>query len=288
MKRLLVDAGNTAVKWRALGDGAETQRDGRALREPLDTLAPRLAAGWPALTGGIAMGTCVADTATRAAIEQAALERGARAVHWLGAQSQFVATGGAADPGARVLANGYADPLQLGADRWHALVGAFVRHPRRSLVVASSGTALTVDCLRAQPGGHGRFIGGVIVPGAMLMRGALARGTAQLPLTRGHARAVPDNTMDAIASGIEAALAGSVERIARGFSRALAADGAAPPLLLIGGGGAEALAAALQDGVAGAAAPGVAGVQIEADLVLAGIACRIGEHGAPWAGEAGR
>nr|WP_308602397.1 type III pantothenate kinase [Massilia sp. Dwa41.01b] len=49
--------------------------------------------------------------------------------------------------------------------------------PGRPLVVATCGTATTVDAVSAE----GRFIGGMILPGLALMAGALARNTAQLP-----------------------------------------------------------------------------------------------------------
>lgn len=74
--------------------------------------------------------------------------------------------------------NAYSDPAQLGADRWAALVGA--RHLfARDVCVVDCGTALTVDGLTRD----GVHIGGMIAPGVRLMRDALSRGTRRVPAT---------------------------------------------------------------------------------------------------------
>jgi type III pantothenate kinase len=59
----------------------------------------------------------------------------------------------------------------------------------------------------------GLFRGGLILPGFDLMRAALARNTAQLPLADGVFRAEPRNTMDAIVSGCLQAQLGAVDRM---------------------------------------------------------------------------
>ena len=105
--------------------------------------------------------------------------------------------------------NDYAMPAQLGADRWAALIGARGIHAGNAVVVMS-GTATTIDVLDA----GGKFCGGVIIPGLMLMRRALARGTAGLPLAEGNFDALPRNTSDAITSGAIQATLGAIERIA--------------------------------------------------------------------------
>ena len=91
-----------------------------------------------------------------------------------------------ATPEAAGVRNGYARPAQLGADRWAALVGAW-NQERRPCLVVNAGTALTIDVLLEDPErpGHGYFAGGCILPGFDLMRGALNRHTAQLPLAEG-------------------------------------------------------------------------------------------------------
>ncbi len=126
--------------------------------------------------------------------------------------------------------SGYAQPAQLGADRWAALIGA--RHlVQGACVVANAGTTMTVDALSADS----IFLGGFIVAGFELMRDTLARNTAQLKRQDGRFAFFPDNTGDAIASGAINALAGAVERMVN-FMRATGED---EPVVLVSGGGAQ-------------------------------------------------
>jgi type III pantothenate kinase len=125
--------------------------------------------------------------------------------------------------------SGYAQPAQLGADRWAALIGA--RHlVAGACVVANVGTTMTVDALSAES----IFLGGFIVAGFDLMREALARNTAQLELQNGRFAFFPDNTGDAIASGAVNALTGAVERMVSYMQ----ATGEGAPVVLVSGGGA--------------------------------------------------
>ncbi len=123
--------------------------------------------------------------------------------------------------------SGYADPAQLGSDRWAGLIAAWKQQGCACLVV-NAGTTMTVDALSHD----GVFLGGVIVPGLELMRNALAHGTAQLKLAPGEFCYFPDNTADAIMSGAINALAGAVERM-RTFM--MQAGQGAPQVLLSGG-----------------------------------------------------
>lgn len=68
--------------------------------------------------------------------------------------------------------NAYGEPGKLGVDRWMALVGAWVQE-RDAVCVVDCGTAVTIDVLDAR----GQHLGGMIVPGLRLMRDALARET---------------------------------------------------------------------------------------------------------------
>ena len=104
--------------------------------------------------------------------------------------------------------NGYDNPIQLGADRWAAMIAARARHPGPTVVVMA-GTATTIDALA----GNGRFRGGLILPGLSLMRVALAGNTADLPHAAGHYRPQPTNTDDAIVSGAIHATLGAIERM---------------------------------------------------------------------------
>jgi type III pantothenate kinase len=134
------------------------------------------------------------------------------------------------------VANGYAEPARLGADRWAALIGAHVSGPAgEDKLVALAGTALTLDALDAE----GRHWGGLIVPGADLMRDALARRTADLrPGAQRAASPIalgadwPRDTAAAIAAGLDAALGGALLRL---HERMRARAGRAPVVVLAGG-----------------------------------------------------
>ncbi len=131
-------------------------------------------------------------------------------------------------PGAAGVSNGYRVPEQLGVDRWCALIGAWALEQRACLVV-TAGTATTVDSLDAS----GRFLGGLILPGVDLMKGALAKGTAGLPWAQGQHVPFPNATDDAITTGCLEAQAGAIERaFARlpGAECCLLSGGAAPLL----------------------------------------------------------
>lgn len=192
---LYLDAGNTRLKWglRAVGlpPGTPWVATGALAHTDIATLADSL----PQAPQRIA--ACnVAGPQARAAIE--ALAQTLRApLAWL--TPTAFACG---------VANGYDNPVQLGADRWAALIGARAWHAGDAVVVMA-GTATTIDQLDA----GGRFRGGLILPGLALMRGALARNTAGLPEARGAYREAPTNTDDAIAAGCLHATLGAIERM---------------------------------------------------------------------------
>lgn len=123
--------------------------------------------------------------------------------------------------------NYYADPAQLGSDRWAALVAAW-RLQRQGCLVVSAGTAMTVDALSDT----GEFLGGIIVPGLELMQNALTTNTASLKLEEGEFRDYPDSTADAIYSGAVQALAGAVERMSTLLTATL---GHVPDCIVSGG-----------------------------------------------------
>lgn len=210
---LCIDSGNTRLKW-GLHDGVAWTADGALSHH--DVLKLKLA-----LRGQAIDCVWVANVAGEAAAEviRAMLPVAQEAVHFVRSERE--------GPGVR---NGYRVPVQLGVDRWCALIGARAQHDGACIVV-SAGTATTVDTLDAD----GRFVGGLILPGVDMMRTALARNTAQLPLVQGHWQAHPDSTADAILTGCLEAQCGAIERA---FARIVGRPGA---VCLLGGGSAPVL-----------------------------------------------
>ena len=268
MRTLLIDAGNSSVKF-AMSDAnglatatsvpyaagtlnvpPEDFQDFRVRLE--ESLRDRGLA-----RGATAVGCIVASNTARAAIVAAASAVTGTELAWLGAQPVF-------DHAGTRLVNGYREPAQLGADRWHAMLGARADAGGAAFVLVQAGTATTIDGVDA----NGLFFGGEILPGWDMMLASLARGTARLPHATGVAAAFADNTDDAIASGALDAQAGAVERFWRRCVARHAIDATAR--LMLTGGDAQRLAEALNSSVVFAnTAP-----TIQDNLVLRGLRLR--------------
>ena len=139
------------------------------------------------------------------------------------------------------MVNHYDNPARLGADRWLAMVGIAGLAGDEPVLLATFGTATTVDALSKQGETH-HFLGGLILPGPDLMRHALTSGTARLPHADITLAAFPCHTHQAIATGIAAAQAGAV---CRQYS-ALFRQTGRPPVVLCSGGGWPAVEAEIQ------------------------------------------
>jgi type III pantothenate kinase len=193
---LLIDAGNTRIKWALAAPGAALGRwsaSGAVTHAELNHLPAR----WQHHSVTAAIVSNVAGVKVR---DQLQLMLPTTAITWFASVAQ--------QAGVR---NGYRDPSQLGCDRFAAAIGARALEPGKALVVATCGTATTIDALSA----GGAFLGGMILPGLGLMASSLARNTAQLPhiAASGAARAgFADNTDDAILAGCLSAQAGAIER----------------------------------------------------------------------------
>jgi type III pantothenate kinase len=220
MTILLVDAGNTRVKWALAHEGApagEWIAHGAVVHAELDSLL----GAW----SGHAVKRAVVSNVAGAGMREGLTQLMPLPPEWFSAQAELAG-----------LRNRYRNPGQLGADRFAAALGARTLVPGKALVVATCGTATTVDAVSSD----GEFLGGMILPGLGLMLDSLARGTAQLPAASADAAPPPvfaDNTLDAIRSGCVSAQAGA---IARAFT-ALPAE-----LCIVSGGAAGHIAPALQ------------------------------------------
>ena len=243
---LLVDAGNTRVKigWLWHGTGQrEPQAPGAdhqslpdlitATRRALSAWAPQPGtATVPQIAGAApqhelpcdALGVSSAGDAVMKQLDDLVQRQFGTHIQWQ--HSHRRAAG---------MLSQYAPPEQLGADRWAAMLGMMRHLGHRPLILASFGTATTVDTLftcgasehntpaqAIEPAGphlgpegtpaHAIFAGGLILPGPQLMLQALASGTARLPMAQANASAFPTHTHQAIFSGMLAAQAGAVLR----------------------------------------------------------------------------
>jgi type III pantothenate kinase len=211
---LLIDAGNTRIKWALAEPGAPlgTWVDAGAVSHAELNYLP---ACWQ---GRDVTHAVVANVAGPKLRDQLQLMLPTTTIDWFASLPQL--------DGMR---NGYRNPGQLGCDRFAAALGARALEPGKALLVATCGTATTIDAISAD----GRFLGGMILPGLGLMAAALAKNTAQLPqIVAGRALAsgFADNTDDAILAGCLSAQAGAIERACalHRASACIVSGGAAP------------------------------------------------------------
>ncbi|MGH8807833.1 MAG: type III pantothenate kinase [Noviherbaspirillum sp.] len=203
---LLIDAGNTRVKW-ALVPIRERGTDmlGRWTESGLVEHAQvqQLRDAWRAHPIVRVLISNVAGEAMRKTLEQVllgALGMQPVPLEWF-----------ASVPALAGVRNAYRNPAQLGCDRFASAIGAHALYPGQPLIVATCGTATTVDAISAD----GVFVGGMILPGLGLMANSLAKNTAQLPQVAQHpdvSEPFADNTDAAIVSGCIAAQTGAIER----------------------------------------------------------------------------
>ena len=152
MAVLLVDIGNTRIKWAPL-HGARLGRSQAAVHSAWSS-----ATDARRLCGRRAHPLSVWVTSVAAPSVNRALAAAARRA---GIAATFVAvprSGG----GVKV---GYLEPWRLGSDRFVAAVGAHELFPRVPVCVVGIGTAMTIDLLA----GDGRHRGGAIIPAPALM-----------------------------------------------------------------------------------------------------------------------
>jgi len=127
----------------------------------------------------------------------------------------------------------YAQPRRLGVDRWVAMVGAWAEVQSACLIV-DCGTAVTIDALDDD----GQHLGGQIIPGVATMADALTTATSDIPRVRpAPGRDGADlgmfgrNTAAAVREGAQNAVTGAVDRA----KRTLQSNAYDPTVVLTGG-----------------------------------------------------
>jgi type III pantothenate kinase len=165
--RLLIDIGNTRIKWAV--QGAQGLAEQQAINH-VGLSAAQLGRQVFAPCGQVSA-VLVANVAGDAIAEQ--VRQAVRDCWQL--EPLFVTAAAQMSVQGRQLRNAYSQPLRLGTDRWLAMLAAVALAPGAALVV-SVGTAMTVDAVTAQ----GQHLGGLIVPGPQLMTASLLRHTSDI------------------------------------------------------------------------------------------------------------
>ena len=193
---LLLDIGNTRIKWARLEAGSMGRMDGRVHVD--EQLQQALFAAFEGPAPQRVVACNVAGPLVGKALSEFCTER-------YSLNPEFLIS----SPERCGVKNGYTDPVRLGADRWAGVIGAYTKFGGPVCVV-DAGTAITVDAVDAE----GNHKGGLIAPGPQTMRRALADATAGLAnLGEGELALFAKDTRSAIWSGGWHTAAGLLERV---------------------------------------------------------------------------
>ena len=164
---LLVDVGNTRIKWGVLRQGEIARTGSITLQKLRDVGLASLTTRLPRKVDDVLVSNVAgAAIATRLnAVIGLHCDTTVRFAH-----SQRNACG---------VTNSYRRPRRLGVDRWVAMIGAFSEFAS-SLCVVDAGTAVTIDTLDKS----GQHLGGQIIAGLEMMTNALRDGTSDIPSGR--------------------------------------------------------------------------------------------------------
>ncbi len=188
MHRLLIDIGNTRVKWQVEQAGCLIDE-----MQALDYKQPQFAIilkqywrDFPHAPAECVMASVAGDHI----IEQI---RSVLNDLW---QSLPVLEAKSVAQHAGVM-NAYSHPETLGVDRWLTLLASHRYYPG-NICIVDCGSAVTIDYLAA----NGQHQGGLIAPGVQMMKQSLNTGTASLPADHKQREVtIADNTESAIHSG---------------------------------------------------------------------------------------
>jgi type III pantothenate kinase len=217
---LLVDIGNTRVKWATLR-GARQGRMQAAAHEDSGLALRALVREAPRDVSRVVV-VSVVDEALSRVLDAAARRR-------FGVAPEYITS----TRSACGVTNSYRDTWRLGADRWVSAIGAHALAAGRPVVIANVGTALTIDAVTA----GGRHRGGAIVPGPKVMVDSLLAGTHGIR-RRAHGDEASvrslfaTDTASALAAGSQFAAAAFIDRAVAEAARATRGR---PVLFLTGG-----------------------------------------------------
>jgi type III pantothenate kinase len=243
---VLVDIGNTRMKWATLAGGELVRRGSAVHRDSLDGAIAAFANALPPRAHIIAANVAGESVADRLRALVSARE---------GASLELVATT-AQRFGVRCA---YADPSRLGVDRWVAVLAAYHAAGGGAACAIDAGTAVTFDAVDAS----GAHLGGLIFPGMRLLTAALDRNTsnigrtAEAPAVARGLDLLGRTTDAAVGHAAWLALAAALDRAVATVEQALGTR----PAVYLTGGDAEALQGWLETRA-----------ELRADFVLEGLA----------------
>ena len=208
-RALLIDVGNTRLKWGSLSRG-RIERTGSIRLEVLHE------SGFSALTTRLPR-----SPETILVSNVAGPGFAARLASVLGIHCNVEVHFARSEKSACGVINSYRQPRLLGVDRWVAMIGARAESPSAWCIV-DAGTAVTIDALDRT----GRHLGGQIIPGLHAMAQALESDTSDIGGAGGTGRdpgagleLFASTTRQAVRNGSLSAICGAVERAVRAMRR---------------------------------------------------------------------
>ena len=196
--KLLVDIGNTRIKWTCIESGGLTES--QSFNRSKTGIKASLNNQWKTLKdiSSIYVSNVSGDKIAQQLTEWTEKQWQLSPVFIHSEQKKFGVT------------NSYSQPELLGVDRWLALIAAR-QHARQATCVIDCGTAITVDVITK----YGVHQGGMILPGLSLMRQALTDNTSDINDTTEASdfRTLAVNTQSAIHSGCLYTITASLESL---------------------------------------------------------------------------
>ena len=206
---ILIDVGNTAIKWQL----REAEQVVCADKGDTDELL-----SWLNLLADpsrhLVAVSCVRDDEFARALHDSLLQAGCEGVAFATSARQFAG-----------VTNAYRDPSSLGVDRWLAIL-ALKSFGHESGIVVDIGTACTIDVLE-----NNRHMGGFILPGPKLACDALVANTDKIRFVSEPPAALAPgtDTGGCVVAGAWLTIAGAIREISAQYPQA--------PLYITGGAG---------------------------------------------------
>ena len=220
-KILLMDIGNTRIKWGVLEKRALSEIGSLSTPHSRDFDLTPLFMSLPSDVKSI-VASCVLSKETQIKLTESFSDHFELAIQFIKPKNRFSG-----------LTNGYTNPSKLGADRWAAMIGAHNEFGGNILVV-DMGTAITIDYINAE----GVHKGGQILPGLKSFFNILNQSTGSINTKINiNDTAAQDikkwgkNTDDAVISGAMSAISGAINAAVFSFK----IEDSMPSVILTGG-----------------------------------------------------
>jgi type III pantothenate kinase len=159
--KLLVDIGNTAIKWAVLKSDQITPQQSQLYKH--DNFKTILTTIW--LQIDVPIESVWISNVAGPNMEQWITKNWQCQIHFIRSTDKECG-----------VINAYHNPEQLGVDRWLALIAAYDLFKFKSICIVDCGTAITIDVLSA----NGKHQGGLIIPGINTMQESLLNNTYAL------------------------------------------------------------------------------------------------------------